>query len=113
MNPEHGPFARRHESGLWEDELGGLGPAKPRAGPRQACDDVCHLPRAEQFTVDIPAAPHDRLQKELTNPNGMNIPAHLATMVGRCTDKPLADVLRDMTGDDEPGDIGGLEGPTT
>lgn len=80
----------------------------------QACDDdVCHLPRAEQFTVDIPAAPHDRLDKELADPNGMDIPAHLATMVGRRTDKPLAEVLRDMTGDDDSGDIGGLEGPTT
>jgi hypothetical protein len=35
MTPEHRPFARRHESGLWEDELGALGPAKPGLGPRQ------------------------------------------------------------------------------
>ncbi len=35
MNPAHQPFARRHESGLWEDEFGALGPAKPGVGPRQ------------------------------------------------------------------------------
>lgn len=29
------PVANRHESGHWEDEFGGLGPAKPGIGPRQ------------------------------------------------------------------------------
>jgi hypothetical protein len=28
------PHAVRHESGLWEDEFGLLGPAKPGLGPR-------------------------------------------------------------------------------
>ncbi len=32
-NPD--PVAVRHESGLWEDEYGLLGPAKPGVGPRQ------------------------------------------------------------------------------
>ena len=27
-------YPRRHESGLWEDEFGALGPAKPGRGPR-------------------------------------------------------------------------------
>lgn len=29
------PVAVRHESGLWEDEYGALGPAKPGVGPRK------------------------------------------------------------------------------
>lgn len=30
------PVGTKHESGLWEDELGALGPAKPGLGPRQS-----------------------------------------------------------------------------
>jgi hypothetical protein len=31
---QRGSYAVRHESGLWEDELGALGPYKPGVGPR-------------------------------------------------------------------------------
>jgi hypothetical protein len=67
----------------------------------QSCDDeVCHLPRTERFSVDIPAARHDHPHKERADQNGMDISGHLVTMVGRRTDRPLAQVLRDMAGDD-------------
>ncbi len=29
------PYAVKHESGMWEDKFGGLGPFKPGSGPRQ------------------------------------------------------------------------------
>lgn len=71
----------------------------------QSCDDdVCHLPRTERFTVDIPAALHDRPDKELADPNGMDIAGHLAQMVGRRTDKSVGEVLREMARDDQPGE---------
>ena len=41
-DPRPMPVAIRHESGLWEDEFGGLGPAKPGHGPRQ--DPVGEFP---------------------------------------------------------------------
>ncbi len=70
----------------------------------QSCDeDVCHLPRTERFSIDIPAARHDRLDKEIADPAGMDIPALMAKMVGRRTDKSLAEVFRHMTGDVDPG----------
>lgn len=66
----------------------------------QSCDDdMCHLPRAERFTIDIPAAPHDRPDKERADRGGMDVAAHLEKMVGRRTDKSLAEVFRDMAGD--------------
>lgn len=69
----------------------------------QSCDDdVCHLPRRERFTIDIPAARYDGPGSELTQPNGMDIPAHLTRMVGRRTDKALAQVLAEMAGDARP-----------
>lgn len=46
------PFARRHESGLWEDELGGLGPAKPGHGPRQ--DPTGEFPTGPDVGVRFP-----------------------------------------------------------
>jgi hypothetical protein len=71
----------------------------------QSCDDdVCHLPRIERFTVDLPAARHDSPGRELADPNGMDISAHLTKMVDRRTDKSLAEVLRSMAGDDDPGE---------
>ncbi len=36
------PFAKLHESGQWEDEYGGLGPAKPGLASRQ--DPVGEFP---------------------------------------------------------------------
>lgn len=35
MDHEHEPVATLHDSGQWEDEYGGLGPAKPGLGPRK------------------------------------------------------------------------------
>jgi hypothetical protein len=68
----------------------------------QSCDDdVCHLPRTERFTVDIPAARYDGPGREHADQGGMDIPAHLTKMVGRRTDKSLREVLRDMAGDDD------------
>lgn len=46
------PVARRHESGLWEDELGGLGPAKPGNGPRQ--DPVGEFPTGPAVGTPFP-----------------------------------------------------------
>ncbi len=67
----------------------------------QSCDeDMCHLPRSDRCSIDIPAAPHDRPEAELSDPNGMNMPAHLTKMVARRTDKSLAEVLFDITGRD-------------
>lgn len=66
----------------------------------QSCDDdVCHLPRTERFTIDVPASPHDRPDEELADPNGMDVPAHLAKLAGRRSGVPLAEALRRMTGD--------------
>ena len=50
--PDSEPFARRHESGLWEDELGGLGPAKPGHGPRQ--DPVGEFPTGPAVGARFP-----------------------------------------------------------
>ena len=61
VKPEvtHTPVAKRHESGQWEDEFGGLGPAKPGVGPRQ--DPVGEFPTGpavgERFP-DVFAAAH-------------------------------------------------------
>ncbi len=46
------PFARRHESGQWEDEFGGLGPAKPGRGPRQ--DPVGEFPTGPSIGERFP-----------------------------------------------------------
>lgn len=45
-------FAKRHESGLWEDSLGGLGPAKPGRGPRQ--DPVGEFPTGPDVGATFP-----------------------------------------------------------
>lgn len=53
------PVAKRHESGQWEDELGGLGPAKPGIGPRQ--DPVGEFPTGPaigEIFPDIVARSH-------------------------------------------------------
>ena len=46
------PFARRHESGLWEDEFGALGPARPGQGPRQ--DPVGEFPTGPAIGTRFP-----------------------------------------------------------
>ncbi|MEM9034536.1 MAG: hypothetical protein AAGA99_07145 [Actinomycetota bacterium] len=53
------PYARRDESGLWEDRFGALGPVKPGRGPRQ--DPVGEFPTGpaigERFP-DVRVAAH-------------------------------------------------------
>lgn len=67
----------------------------------QACDDdVCHLPRREHFSIDIPAAPHNRPEAEPLDPNGMDVEAHLKKMVARRTGKSLVQVFIDVAGTD-------------
>ncbi len=66
----------------------------------QSCDDqTCQLPRVEQFTVDIPAASHNRPERERVDDGGMDVRTHLIQMVARRTDRPIADIFADMAGD--------------
>lgn len=51
-DPHDPPFARRHESGLWEDRFGALGPAKPGLGPRQ--DPVGEFPTGPPVGARFP-----------------------------------------------------------
>lgn len=68
----------------------------------QSCDeDVCHLPRTERFSVDVPGAVHVRPEHEFKDPDGMDITTHMAKMVSRRTDKSVAEVLTEMTGTDD------------
>jgi hypothetical protein len=68
----------------------------------QACDDdACHLPRTERFTIDIPAAPHNRPEAESTDEGGMDVRRHLIAMVGRRTDRSIAEIFTEMTAPDE------------
>jgi hypothetical protein len=77
----------------------------------QSCDaDVCHLPRAERFTIDIPAARHDGPGRENTQQGGMDIATHLNKMIGRRTDKSLSQVLGEMSGDLDSGEPSSREG---
>lgn len=46
------PVAHRHESGHWEDEFGGLGPAKPGLGPRQ--DPIGEFPTGPAEGTRLP-----------------------------------------------------------
>lgn len=63
----------------------------------QSCDDeICNLPRTERFTIDVPAAPHDRPEAEFANPEGMDVAEHLKKMIGRRTDESLGQVLTEM-----------------
>lgn len=66
----------------------------------QSCDDdMCHLPRTERFSIDVPAARHDGPGRENAREGGMDIATHLSKMIGRHTDKSLAQVLGEMSGD--------------
>lgn len=77
----------------------------------QSCDDdVCHLPRTERFTIDIPAARYDNPGTELSAPDGMDVPAHLTKMISRRTDKSLAQALSEMRGDHASRDASTQEG---
>lgn len=68
----------------------------------QSCDDhVCHLPRSERFTIDLPAAPHDRPEDELVQTDGMDVAAHFKRMVARRTDRSTGQVLRAMADNDD------------
>ncbi len=67
----------------------------------QACDDqTCHLPRAERFSIEVPALPHRGPQHELANPDGMDVRTHFNRMVERRdTDRTLREALRAMAGE--------------
>ena len=66
----------------------------------QSCDDeTCQLPRTERFTIDIPAAPHNRPEAEQAGDGGMDVRSHLIQMVARRTDRPIAEIFTAMSGD--------------
>lgn len=51
--------AFRHESGLWDDGSGALGPAKPGLGPRQDPDEIFPTgPAIGETLPDIVAPAH-------------------------------------------------------
>lgn len=67
----------------------------------QACDDeTCHLPRTERFSLDVPAAAHNRPESDRDDPDGMDVRSHLIAMVARRTDEPITHIFARMTGTD-------------
>ena len=60
----------------------------------------------------MPSAPHNRPEGELTDPGGMHGGAQLRTMVGRRTDKTLAQVVAEVAGPCEAGSAQSRSGMT-
>jgi hypothetical protein len=61
----------------------------------QSCDDeMCHLPRTEQFSLDIPATRHD-------SPDGAVMAEHFTKMVSRHSDLTLGEVFGRITAPDD------------
>lgn len=67
----------------------------------QSCDDeMCHLPRTERFSIDVPASPQLRAEDEFAVEDGMDVVTHMSEMVARSTDMSLPDALAKMKGTD-------------
>ena len=66
----------------------------------QACDDhTCHLPRTETFSIEIPVGAAVSQADDMADPDGMNVATHFVAMTARKTDRPLGEIMSEMTSD--------------